>query len=149
MVRKLLFLLFSMYYDDTTIQDWASTGADGQAHLGSLMELVGPPWSPSKSQPCSSSRDFLGLQHDCSEAHIGKLTFWPRQALVDKVLHIIEVSNEVRFPPGSAAKFYGVANFLKQAHLGVGADVARLIFSQGNMRKGLRFPAAYKEASHC
>ena len=58
MVRRLLILLFSMYFDDAIIQDWASTGTNGQAHSSKLMELVGFPWSPSKSQPCSSSGDF-------------------------------------------------------------------------------------------
>ena len=82
------------------------------------MRLLGSPWSAQKSQPCSTSADFLGLQHDCSSAHLGKLSFWPRQALVDKVLHIVSVAEEAGLTPGAAAKLYGVLTFLETGTFG-------------------------------
>ena len=71
--RRLLVILFSMYYDDATLQDWASSGSNGKRHVAELMELLGSPWSPAKSQETSPEADFLGLLHNCSSAHLGRL----------------------------------------------------------------------------
>ncbi len=39
--RRWAYVLFSMYFDDATIQDWASADASGQATVRKLMKLLG------------------------------------------------------------------------------------------------------------
>ena len=107
-----------MYFDDGTFQNWSSTGAHGQVQIGELVRLLGSPWAPAKSQACSSSGSFRGLQHDCRRAHLGVITFCPMQHLVEKVLHIIKVAGDVGLLSGTAAKLYGVTNFLESGMYG-------------------------------
>ena len=61
-------MLFSMYFDDATMQDWQSEAFHSQACVAELMQLLGSPWAKAKSQVCSSEGDFLGLMHDVSRA---------------------------------------------------------------------------------
>ena len=138
LVRRLLPMLFSMYYDDATLQDWASTGVRGQALVAELMELLVSPWAPHKTEHCKIEVDLLGLQHGCSCAHLGELTFWPRQALVDEV-NIIEIAEEAGLPVGS--KLYWVCTFLQTGHLvGLAERVCRP-YSRGSMKMRLRLPS--------
>jgi len=113
LVRRLLMLLFSMYFDDATMQDWESEAFHSQACVADLMKILGSPWAPDKSQACSSVGDFLGLMHDVSRSEEGVVRFWPRESLVAKVLCIIGMAKEVGLPPGVASKLYGVANFIE------------------------------------
>ena len=45
-VRRTLFLLFSMYFDDGTLQAFTSAAADSQAALSHVMYVLGSPWAP-------------------------------------------------------------------------------------------------------
>ena len=113
LVRRLLMLLFSMYFDDATMQDWESEAFHSQACVADLMQILGSPWAPVKSQACGAVGDFLGLMHDVSRAEEGIVRFWPRESLVAKVLSIVGMAKEVGLPAGVASKLYGVANFIE------------------------------------
>ena len=104
-------MLFSMYFDDATMQDWESEAFHSQACVANLMVVLGSPWAPVKSQNISQEGDFLGLIHDVSQAEEGVVHFWPRESLVAKILSIINMAREVGLPPGVTSKLYGVANF--------------------------------------
>ena len=113
LVRRLLMTLFSMYFDDATMQDWESEAAHSQACIAALMQILGSPWAILKSQACSYVGDFLGLMHDVSRAEEGIIRFWPRESLVTKVLNIISMAREAGLAAGTASKLYGVANFIE------------------------------------
>ena len=113
LVRRLLMMLFSMYFDDATMQDWESEAFHSQACVADLMQMLGSPWAPAKSQASSQGGDFLGLLHDVSRAEEGVVRFWPRESLVTKILSIISIAREVGLPAGMASKLYGVANFIE------------------------------------
>ena len=106
-------MLFSMYFDDATMQDWESEAHHSQACVGELMQLLGSPWAPPKSQASSYHGDFLGLMHDVSRAEEGIIRFWPRESLITKVASIISMAREVGLPSGMASKLYGVSNFIE------------------------------------
>ncbi|CAE7930742.1 unnamed protein product, partial [Symbiodinium necroappetens] len=92
--RRLVLTMVSLYFDDATVGDWASSKGSGQWAFGQLNALLGTPFAESKRQPMSHRGDFLGLAHDMS------------RALSD----------------GQAAKFYGILNFFEQGVYGkVGA----------------------------
>ena len=63
LVRRLLGVLYSMYFDDATMQDWKSAAGSAQEAVGRLMQLLGSPFAPAKRQPMGPSADFLGLEH--------------------------------------------------------------------------------------
>jgi len=113
LVRRLLMMLFSMYFDDATMQDWESEAFHSQACVADLMQILGSPWAPEKSQVTSQVGDFLGLMHDVSHAEEGVVQFWPRDSLVSKVLSIISIAKEVGLPAGTASKLFGIANFIE------------------------------------
>ena len=84
LVRRLLIILYSMYSDDASIQDWASTEGRGQIAVRQLNALLGTPFAPLKQQDMSSRGDFLGLEHDISSlAQTSTLTVWARGRIVD------------------------------------------------------------------
>jgi hypothetical protein len=118
LVRRLLFLLFSMYFDDATMQDWSSEAIHSQSCAAELMHLLGSSWSPAKTQSSSQEGDFLGLMHDVSRASEGLISFWPRESLIVKVLNIIGIAREVGLTAGTASKLYGVANFIETGMFG-------------------------------
>jgi len=99
----------------------------GQRRIGEFMEVLELPWAPDESQPCSSHRNIPGLQHDCSQAHWGMMTFWPVHRLPDEVEDIIGVARQVCLCSGAAAKLYRVIDFLgngmirRMGHAGVNA----------------------------
>jgi hypothetical protein len=113
LVRRLLMMLFSMYFDDATMQNWESEAFHSQACVADLMQLLGSPWATEKSQASAHIGDFLGLMHDLSRASEGVLLFWPRESLVTKVLSIIRIARETGLHSGTASKLYGVANFIE------------------------------------
>ena len=118
LARRLPLMLFSMYFDDATMQDWKSEASHSQACVADLMKVLGSPWSPAKTQACGQEGDFLGLMHDVSRTDEGIVRFWPRESLVDKVLSIIKIAREVRLPAGVASKLYGVSNFIETGMFG-------------------------------
>jgi len=119
LIRRLLFLLFSMYFDDGTMQDWERSAASSQRAVMKFMTLIGSPWSTEKTQPCSPTADFLGLVHDLRDVGKGVISLWPREKLVTKVDAMVSTAFETgRLSPGAAAKLYGLANFLESGMFG-------------------------------
>ncbi|CAE8589217.1 unnamed protein product, partial [Polarella glacialis] len=94
--RRLLFILLSMYFDDASLQDWR--------------------------REMASAGDFLGLTHDLGRVTQGVVSFWPRQALLLKLnTMMVDAWLANFFPPGLAAKMFGMWNFLETGlfgHLG-------------------------------
>ncbi|CAE7828536.1 unnamed protein product [Symbiodinium necroappetens] len=77
--RRLVLTMVSLYFDDATVGDWASSKGSGQWAFGQLNALLGTPFAESKRQPMSHRGDFLGLSHDMSRAlSDGVVHFWPR-----------------------------------------------------------------------
>ena len=66
--RRLVLTLVSLYFDDATVGDWASSKGSGQWAFGQLNTLLGTPFADSKRQPMSHRGDFLHLSHDMSRA---------------------------------------------------------------------------------
>ena len=77
------------------------------------MKLLGSPWSKEKSQQCSAEGDFLGLIHDLSQVELGTIRFWPREAFIVKTSNIIALARQSSLHSGTAAKLYGISNFLE------------------------------------
>ena len=57
--RRLLIILYYMYFDDASIQDWASTEGRGQLAVRQLNELLGTFFAPLKQQDMSVRGDSL------------------------------------------------------------------------------------------
>ncbi len=111
LVRRLLMMLFSMYFDDATMQDWESEAIHSQACAADLMVLLGSPWAPAKTQDTSVQGDFLGLIHDVSQVEeLGAVFFWPREALAVKLYSMLISASELGLPAGTASKLYGISN---------------------------------------
>eukprot|EP00973_Karenia_brevis_P079461 11027261-Karenia_brevis.AAC.1 len=95
-----------MCSDDSTLQDWGTTGPRCKDQVSCLMEILGSPWAPGKSQGCATQGDFLGLCHDLSDVPHGIVRFWRRPMLVTKALDIIALSQDIGFPAGRAAMLH-------------------------------------------
>lgn len=122
--RRFTFVLVSMYFDDATITDWASSKGSGQYAFEELNKLLGTPFLNEKKQTMAVSGTFLGLGHDLSHCmSAGVVHFWARDRLQSKMLDIINSARTSgSLTPGTAAKLYGVANFFEQGVWGrVGA----------------------------
>ena len=120
LVRRFLFILFSMYFDDATMQDLGSQQDAGQVMVSRLMKLLGSPFAPLKRQPMDVHGTFLGLDHDLSDVtQCGNVAFWPKEALGTKLLGYGKVARaSMKFPPGLAAKYYGSCNFFESGVYG-------------------------------
>ena len=119
-VRRYLAVMYTMYFDDATLQDWGSMQGSGQKAVRRLMKMLGTPFSEAKQQDMSIKATFLGLEHDTSEAmSCGKISFWVRQQLEDKLVGMItEARASGTFGSGAAAKLYGTANFFEGGTFG-------------------------------
>ena len=118
--RRLLSVLVSMYFDDATITDWASSKGSGQHAFGHLNKLLGTPFAEEKRQAMGPTGVFLGLEHDFTDTlSTGSVAFWAKEKLVQKLQGIIMDSKRYQtLPPGVAAKLYGLANFFEQGVFG-------------------------------
>ena len=118
--RRLGSVLVSMYFDDATITDWASSKGSGQFTFGRINQLLGTPFADEKRQAMQASGAFLGLEHDFSSCLLtGAVSFWAKDKLISKLLGIIQESHRSSsLPPGVAAKLYGLANFFEQGVFG-------------------------------
>ncbi|CAE8608115.1 unnamed protein product [Polarella glacialis] len=118
--RRLLMTLVSFYFDDATVQDWASSKGSGQLALRQTMTVLGTPFAEAKQQQMSSHSDFLGLEHDLVHARAQeKVTFWVRERLQTKILDFIKKARaDNRLASGVASKLYGCSNFFEQAVYG-------------------------------
>ena len=97
-----------MYFDDCTMQDWASSNGSAQVAVKGFMAELGTPWADEKSQPFSSEGDFLGL-----------MIFWPRDRLEKKVIHFIQEARSAgMLKPGAASKLFGCTNFFQEGIFG-------------------------------
>ena len=56
-------VMFTMYFDDATMQDWGSEAIHTQERVAELMKLLGSHWAGAESQVCKQEGDFLGLMH--------------------------------------------------------------------------------------
>ncbi|CAE8593710.1 unnamed protein product, partial [Polarella glacialis] len=89
--RRLLMTLVGFYFDDATIQDWASSKGSGQLALRQAMMVLGTPFAEAKQQQMSSYGDFLRWEHDLVHARTQeKVTFWVRERLQVKILDLIK-----------------------------------------------------------
>eukprot|EP00435_Cladocopium_sp_Y103_P041162 s279_g11.t1 len=60
-LRRVLLVLCSFYFDDLTSQDWSSCAAHSQSCVQRLCQILGYPFATEKQQSPSSSNDFLDL----------------------------------------------------------------------------------------
>ena len=93
--------------------------------FGQLNKLLGTPFAEEKHQPMSTQGLFLGLDHDCGDVPVcGHVSFGPPQRFIDTVMDIIQQARlDCSLQPGTAAKIYGMMNFLEQGTFGrIGAQ---------------------------
>ncbi|CAE7559557.1 unnamed protein product [Symbiodinium natans] len=118
-LRRLLIICGSFYFDDLSLQDPAPSATSAQSSAGELLRLLGTPFAAAKRQHMAEVGEFLGLHHDLSRLESGKVTFWARQRLVDKVAAMVAQARESgRLGHGQAAKLYGCLNFLAHGAFG-------------------------------
>ena len=104
-----------MYFDDCTMQDWASSNGSAQVAVKGFMAELSSPWADEKSQPFSSEGDFLGLMHNLEHTTKQTVTFWPRDRLEKKVMHFIQEARSAgMLKPGAASKLFGCTNFFQE-----------------------------------
>ena len=120
LTRRLLGIMFSMYFDDATIQDWQGEKGSGQAMVQKMMTILRSPFAPSKTQNMATQGVFLGLSHRLdSWFSCGFIRIWIKQTLLDKVAYIIQHCRDNKAcGSGVAAKLFGCLNFLDTATYG-------------------------------
>ena len=119
LIRRLLGVLFSMYFDDATLQEFKSLAKKTQAQVNKFAGLLGTPFADEKRQKLAVRANFLGLTHDMGRARQGAVDFWVKQELVDKVEGIMdEATARNKLYAGTAAKLYGCLNFLETGTFG-------------------------------
>ena len=75
-----------MYVDDGSLTDLNVAKSEGQTLIGTLYAELGAPLADGKRLYMATSNEFLGVVHDVSQAvRGGYVTFWPKEALVEKV----------------------------------------------------------------
>eukprot|EP00434_Breviolum_minutum_P029334 symbB.v1.2.025947.t1/scaffold2554.1/size89898/9 len=120
LARRFLYILVSMYFDDACLSDWSSSRGSGQLAFEKFNYMLGTPFADDKKQPMKATGQFLGPDHDVSQAvSHGYVSFWARERLEAKVLDIISTCRtNYSLLPGTAAKLYGILNFLEQGIYG-------------------------------
>ncbi len=118
--RRIAGVLWSMYFDDGNIIDFASAKGEGQRLVQVLFACCGQPLSPPKRQRMAAQGDFLGLMHDMSGAIAdGEIVFWPRPTLVKKASDIIaEAAANNWCTPATASKLRGIWSFMELGMFG-------------------------------
>lgn len=118
--RRLTFSLVSLYFDDATVVDWASSKGSAQWAFGELNKLLGTPFAADKRQLMATAGTFLGLHHDFEHCMTkGVVTFWVREKLQTKITDLIHQSLSTQsLSPGVASKLYGMANFFEMGVYG-------------------------------
>jgi hypothetical protein len=113
-------MLYSMYFDDATLQDWAASAGAAQRQLNEFMDILGTPFAPDKRQAMADTGVFLGLGHDLRGAWEEQaVSFWVRERLEEKVKGMIQTARKQQsLPAGTAAKLYGTVNFLETGAYG-------------------------------
>ena len=107
-------MLFSMYYDDVSLQDLAAAKGRGQRYVRALFRIVGLPLQASKQVDLRGSADFLGMHHTVTNAlEGGVLLFTPREQLLTKATELIQRRlQEDSCTPAQVSKIRGVLGFL-------------------------------------
>jgi len=120
LARRFLYILVSMYFDDACLSDWSSSKGSGQLAFEKFNDMLGTPFANDKKQPMQATGQFLGLDHDVSQAvSHGYVSFSARERLEAKVLDILATCRTNHsLLPGTAAKLYGILNFLEQGIYG-------------------------------
>jgi hypothetical protein len=118
--RRLLFLLWSLYVDDSSIVDFASAKGSAQKLGVRGLGLLGVEQADHKRHLMSPSCEFLGVEHDLSLAlSKGVVIFNPKRELQEKVRDLIEDRmDEGQCTPAQASKIRGVAGFTATAIFG-------------------------------
>jgi hypothetical protein len=114
MMRRWLGLLFTMYYDDATLQDLGCATGRGQRCCRALFRLLGWPLAAHKAVDLCGGTDFLGLEHTVGDSlRTGVIEFQPRAALVEKATSMVHTMLQTNFcTPAQAAKLRGILGFL-------------------------------------
>ncbi len=109
-VRRWLQMLWSMYFDDGSLQDLSSARGRGQRYLRGTFRMFGVPLAVAKQVNLGSAADFLGLLHDVSATPTtGVVKFAPRDRMKEKVEQLIkERQQEGVTTPAQASKIRGV-----------------------------------------
>eukprot|EP00435_Cladocopium_sp_Y103_P060929 s497_g22.t1 len=113
-------LLFGLPLAVTSFNHLKSARGSGQWAANELFALLGSPFAAEKKQPMQATGTFLGLTHDFGPvASHNMVTFWARDRLHEKVKDLIASARDSQtLTKGTAAKLYGVANFLEQGIYG-------------------------------
>ena len=122
--RRLLHLLWTMCYDDGTLQDLSSAESQGQTAILVFFEYCGFTLASAKRQVMAAAPDFLGLSHNVSRAlSHDEVSFWPKQHLCAKLTTMLtERLDQRTTTPAQASKIVGVQGFLA---LGMYGQVGR------------------------
>ena len=112
--RRLLALLFAMYFDDATLQDLAVGKGRAQLVARQFLALLGTPFAPKKSVQLGPEADFIGLVHQVDECfQQGFVSLSPRPALVEKSCGMMrEALDTDNLTPGQASKIRGTLGFV-------------------------------------
>ena len=124
----MLWLLWSMFYDDGSLQDFASAKGEGQSLIAVLFEELGFPLKEAKRQLMNHACDFLGLTHLLKQCFVhGKVHFWPRPRLIEKATNMAQTAlNEKFLLPTVAGKLNGMLTFTETGTFGrIGKAVTR------------------------
>ena len=120
MVRRLLAVMWSMYFDDGTLRDLAVANGAGQRGVGRLFAALGVPLADHKRQTLQAEGAFLGLGHYVGGALVTKLVkLWPLEKTIQKAQEMVERALLLdRLTPGESSKLRGVLNFIADARVG-------------------------------
>ena len=102
-----------MYYDDVSLRDLAAAKGAGQMLVNTIFTKLGAPLSERKQQRLADGAEFLGLEHDVSQAFTtGEISFWPRAGLIDQIRdRILEILESGVCTSNQANKLLGVLGF--------------------------------------
>jgi hypothetical protein len=111
--RRLLALLWSMYYDDGSLQELSTSKGAGQALVLRFFRLCGFDLSEAKRQLLGPTGEFLGLQHDVSRAVSKQVVLLqPTERLRQKVIDMVAERQDIdSTTPAQASKLTGLQNF--------------------------------------
>ena len=120
LARRWLMVVVSHYFDDANLVDLASSQGSAQTSLNALMVELGTPYQQEKRQRMATLGDFLGLEHDLSQAMSqGRVALWVRERLHQKIEGLVtQAETEQVLGSGTASKLYGSAVFFEQGTYG-------------------------------
>eukprot|EP00971_Amphidinium_carterae_P008635 169949-Amphidinium_carterae.1 len=118
--RRVAHVLLAMYVDDAHVADLSTAKGTGQQLVQDLFAVLGSPVAPHKHQPMAGTVEFLGLVADVSHAFsLGLVEFWPKPALVQKILALIaQARSKNALTPADASKLRGTLSFASHAMYG-------------------------------